>query len=113
MPENSVPHLLDFNVFGLMRVNRGSLVVNATAMTSRGRSITRTFQTDLDQPIEAIAEGQYLAVVFGLKVEEGKRTRAVFTELNPNEFVGVVLDNIPEVGNAVAKVAQMVKAGLR
>jgi hypothetical protein len=97
--------LMNFNVFGLMKVSRHQITTTFTAMSVEGKSINRIFEEDTDCP--EIAEGEIEAILFGAFVSPGNKAKVAIRELSNGNFDPV---NNKQVARSLQKALDLVQA---
>jgi hypothetical protein len=103
-----MPELMLFNAFGLIKVNRDSVVVNITAVAAGGKAINRSLVEDAVEPILLIDEDEFGSAMFAAYIEPGKKTRITFHELNDLKS-GSSVSVIPVVGAVLLKALDLVR----
>lgn len=90
-------NLMNFNVFGLMKVSRNQIVTTLTAVSTEGQAINRSISEDTGVP--ELQEGDIEAILFGAFVSPGHKARVAIREISNGNFT-------PANNKAVAKSLQ-------
>ena len=102
-----VENLMNFNAFGLVRVERCQVTTTITAITAKGRPINRTVTEDVTEII-GIAPDEYASFVFGATIIPGEKSRVAIREITHTRS-DTDVDNTPQVRGALDRALEFIR----
>jgi hypothetical protein len=108
----SKQYLMTFNAFGSVKASANEVIVSITAITEKGKPISRVFLQEHDEPLEGIfKQGEFVTATFGVTIAEKGLNKLLFNDEIFVEGVDRVSD-VPGVNQAIMKTVDMVKQAL-
>ena len=92
--------LLNFNAFGLIRVNRDKITTSITAVEQGGHSINRVITEDMETEITAIEPDEFTSFLFAATILPGKKAKVAIREIGELTSHADV-ENTPQVRKAI------------
>ena len=92
-----------FNVFGSLTATRTKVAVLATTVKPDGTAIEKSVMQHSDQPIDNIAEGEHVLIIFAARVPDQGRAEIAVQQLT-REAGGPDVFGSPQVQNALRAV---------
>ena len=83
-------NLLPINAFGIIRLTKGRIMVNVTAVRTDGKAINRLFTQEIAGGIDEIEENESPYAAFGAKLDQNNKWLVIFNEVLPlKNFVSI------------------------
>lgn len=104
--------LMQFNAFGLIRVNRDKIVTSITAVEQGGRSINRVFTEELETEIIEIKPDEFTSFLFAAWIIPGKKSQVAIREIGDLESKANV-EKTPQVTKAIDNALDFIRKSAR